>query len=107
MNKLTIGFFAHIGDNALCEGNALVVMNKKKQLKKYLVAIANSQMTKVSLHDLLAGLDAGGVYCLDEPAFQLFEEYANLHYFNISSHTDQKGIELYTISLGEMMLFSS
>ena len=53
------------------------------------------------------GLDSGGEYCLDEPAFQLFEEYANLHYFNISSHTDQKGIELYTISLGEMMLFSS
>ena len=107
MDKVIIGFFAHSGDNALCEGNALVVMNKKKRLENCLVGMANSQMYQVSLHELLAGLDSGGEYCLDEPAFQLFEEYANLHYFNISSHTDPKGIELYTISLGQMSFLSS
>lgn len=107
MDKVIIGFFAQSGDSAFCEGNALLVMNKKKRLKNYLIGMANSHMSKVSLHELLAGLDSGGEYCLDEPAFQLFEEYANLYYFNISSHIDPKGVELYTISLGQMSFLSS
>ena len=49
----------------------------------------------------------GEEFCLDEAAFKLFEEYAELSFFNISSHTGDKGIELYRISLGQMSVFSS
>ena len=107
MDKVIIGFFAYSGDNALCEGSALVVINQKKIMKNYIQGMQDTKLCKISLFDLIKGLDMGGEYCLDELAFQRFEEYAELHYFNISSHIGEKGIELYLISIGQMSFLSS
>jgi len=107
MNKVIIGFCAYSGDTALCEGNALVIINQKKIMKNFTVGLHAIELCKIPLVDLFQGLDMGEEFCLDEAAFTLFEEYAELSFFNISSHTGDKGIELYRISLGQMNVFSS
>lgn len=107
MNKVMIGFCAYAGDTALCEGNGLVIINKKKRMKNFTVGLQGIMLSKVSLLDLLQGLDMGEEFCLDEVSFTLFEEYAELSFFNISSHTGDKGIKLYHISLGQMNVFRS
>lgn len=39
MDKVIIGFFTYSGDNALCEGKALVVINQKKIMKNFVQGV--------------------------------------------------------------------
>lgn len=87
-------------------GNYHFIINQKK-MKNFTVGLHVIELCKIPLVDLFEGLDMGEEFCLDEVAFKSFEEYVELSFFNISSHTGDKGIELYRISLGKMNVFSS
>ena len=103
MNRIGIGFLAKDGDDYLCDNGALLVIHQKKMMKNIIrEQCPLAQLDKLSLWDLIEAMEMGEQFSLDEPAFELFERLVDIYQYNMSSHTQQSGSDLYLISKGEM-----
>lgn len=72
-----IGYYAHWGVNALCDGDGCIIAGSREAMARLLDRYGAAPSSRPSVKattfsEILAGMRRGGAYCFDEEAYARF-----------------------------------
>lgn len=73
---LQIGYFAHNGIQALCEGDACLITGSVEAMKHFIrvARFSGAGVHATTFSEILQGIKLGAAYCFDEQAYGRFLE---------------------------------
>ncbi len=71
-----VGWFASRGINLFCDGDGLIITGSRAMMVEFILKHGEDpddfEIRSTTASEILAGIAAGGVYCLEQQAYQRF-----------------------------------